>query len=165
MGFASQRAMELCVWKICLLLFTTTNIGEGHDFTLHLVSTMSFEMDLALLITFLYTVVNGLILHIPIITQLSLKLIKSLCRGTQTWVIMLGRLILFSIFLLPGWFGMLRYWLFSPNILRWVLIFIYLLFALNEICCHVHGSVFKIIFFILLLWIMIFLYLIASQLL
>jgi hypothetical protein len=110
---------------------------------------MSFEMDLALLITFLYTVVNGLIFHIPLIVQLTLKLIKSLCRGTQTWVIMFLRLILFSIFLLPGWFGMLRYWFFSPNILRLVFFSIYSSFALNVTLCYAHKSIFESTFFIL----------------
>ena len=34
------------------------------------------------------------------------------------WMIMFGRLLVFTIVLLPGWIGMLKYWFFSPNILR-----------------------------------------------
>ena len=31
---------------------------------------------------------------------------------------MFGRLMMFSTLLLPGWIGMVRYWLLSPNIIR-----------------------------------------------
>jgi prenylcysteine alpha-carboxyl methylesterase len=34
------------------------------------------------------------------------------------WIIMLVRLIIFTVVLLPGWIGMVKYWLFSPNIVR-----------------------------------------------
>lgn len=61
---------------------------------------------------------NGLLFHVPICYKLGLKLFKSLSRGTWTWVIMLGRLIIFSVLLLPGWIGMVKYWFFSPNIVR-----------------------------------------------
>ena len=61
---------------------------------------------------------NGLLFHIPICYKLGFKLLKSLSRGTWTWIIMLGRLLIFTALLLPGWIGMVKYWLFSRNILR-----------------------------------------------
>lgn len=60
----------------------------------------------------------GFLLHVPICYKLSGKLFTSLIRGTWMWMIMLGRLLVFTIVLLPGWIGMLKYWFFSPNILR-----------------------------------------------
>ena len=63
-------------------------------------------------------VLNGLLFHIPICYKLGLKLFKSLSKGTWIWMIMLGRLIIFSALLIPGWIGMVKYWLFSPNVVR-----------------------------------------------
>jgi hypothetical protein len=45
-------------------------------------------------------------------------LLSLLLRGTRTWVYMLGRLLIFTVVLTPGWIYLLRYWLFSPYILR-----------------------------------------------
>ena len=50
--------------------------------------------------------------------KLGLKLFKSLTKGTYRWVIMLARLIIFTVVLLPGWIGMVKYWIFSPKIIR-----------------------------------------------
>lgn len=61
---------------------------------------------------------NGLLFHIPICYKLGSKLFKSLIRGTWMWMIMLVRLLIFTAVLLPGWIGMVKYWLFSPNIIR-----------------------------------------------
>ena len=61
---------------------------------------------------------NGLLFHIPICYKLGLKLFKSLSKGTWIWMIMAVRLVIFSALLIPGWIGMVKYWLFSVNIVR-----------------------------------------------
>lgn len=65
-----------------------------------------------------YDFIRGLFFHVSICYKLGLKLFRSLTEGTYLWVIMLGRLIIFTVVLLPGWIGMVKYWIFSPKIIR-----------------------------------------------
>ena len=57
-------------------------------------------------------------LHASICGALVVSLLKFLICGTSTWVVMAIRLVLFATFLLSGWYGMCKYWLFSPLIVR-----------------------------------------------
>jgi prenylcysteine alpha-carboxyl methylesterase len=70
------------------------------------------------LLPVVYDFIRGLFFHVSICYKLGLKLFRSLTEGTYLWVIMLGRLIIFTVVLLPGWIGMVKYWIFSPKIIR-----------------------------------------------
>ena len=59
-----------------------------------------------------------IMLHVSICARLVLRLIWFLLFGTSTWIIMAVRLICFTALMLPGWFGMVRHWLFSPAVVR-----------------------------------------------
>lgn len=52
-----------------------------------------------------YIFFNGVFIHGPICYRLTVKLIQYLYKGSMTWIVMLVRLIFFSIFLIPGWIG------------------------------------------------------------
>lgn len=71
-----------------------------------------------LLLPLIYNFIRGLLFHVPICYKLGFKLFRSLTAGTYIWVIMLARLIIFTVVLLPGWIGMVKYWIFSPKIIR-----------------------------------------------
>ena len=51
-------------------------------------------------------------------SQEARRLTVLLLHGTSTWLYMLGRLLVYVIIMGPGWFEMLRYWLFDNKILR-----------------------------------------------
>ena len=57
-------------------------------------------------------------LHTVLCFQLTFKLINFLSRGTKTWIFMLGRLLGFVILLTPGWFNLMKFWLFDDNVIR-----------------------------------------------
>lgn len=59
-----------------------------------------------------------LIYHILVCVRNANKLLLLLVHGTRTWVFMLGRLLLFSFMLMPGWYHLLKYWFLHPLILR-----------------------------------------------
>ena len=56
--------------------------------------------------------------HMSICIRLTCSLLHFLICGTSTWIVMTVRLIMFAALLVPGWIGMLRYFLFSPSIVR-----------------------------------------------
>ena len=71
-----------------------------------------------LILPAIYNFIGGLLFHVSICYKLGVKLFRSLTGGTYIWVVMLGRLIVFTLVLIPGWIGMVKYWIFSPNIIR-----------------------------------------------
>ena len=62
--------------------------------------------------------IKQLFFHLSICIRLTCSLLNFLICGTSTWIVMTVRLILFAALLVPGWIGMLRYFLFSPSIVR-----------------------------------------------
>jgi hypothetical protein len=56
--------------------------------------------------------------HFRIIVRETRCLVSALLHGTTTWIIMLGRLLVFIVILMPGWYNLMRYWLFDSKILR-----------------------------------------------
>ena len=64
------------------------------------------------------SVVDLIIYHILVCCSNAKKLFTFLVRGTRTWIIMLGRLIIFTSVLGIGWYRLLKYWIFNPLILR-----------------------------------------------
>jgi hypothetical protein len=56
--------------------------------------------------------------HFRIVVREARRLVTALLHGTTTWIIMLGRLLVFTVILMPGWFNLMRYWLFDSKILR-----------------------------------------------
>lgn len=59
-----------------------------------------------------------IVYHALVCVRNARKLFQLLVRGTQTWVIMLFRLVLFTLVLAPGWYSLLKYFFFNPYILR-----------------------------------------------
>ncbi len=62
--------------------------------------------------------IKHVVFHIVVCYKNSRTLLSLLLRGTKTWVFMLGRLLIFTVVLTPGWLYLLKYWMFSPYILR-----------------------------------------------
>ncbi len=56
--------------------------------------------------------------HIINVFKLSFRLLGHLLVGTQTWVVMFGRLIAFTMVLMSGFLKLVYYWNFSPRIVR-----------------------------------------------
>ena len=56
--------------------------------------------------------------HIRLCWKLFLQLVHFLNAGTRTWIWVLFRLILFTLILIPGWYRMLRYYVFTATILK-----------------------------------------------
>ena len=56
--------------------------------------------------------------HFRIVSLEARRLTSLLFHGTKTWLIMLGRLLVYVIIMMPGWYELLRYWLFDDKILR-----------------------------------------------
>ena len=56
--------------------------------------------------------------HFRIVSLEARRLTGLLLHGTKTWLIMLGRLLVYVIIMMPGWYELLRYWLFDDKILR-----------------------------------------------
>jgi acetyl esterase/lipase len=66
----------------------------------------------------LLIILDAVIFHAYVCIDNGRKLVTFLIRGTKTWVIMALRLLLFTLLLAPGWYKLLRYWFFSPLIIR-----------------------------------------------
>lgn len=62
--------------------------------------------------------IDAIVYHTYVCYDNGKKLFTLLIRGTRTWVIMLFRLVLFTLLLAPGWYKLLRYWFLSPLIIR-----------------------------------------------
>lgn len=56
--------------------------------------------------------------HVFVCVENLRKLLVLLTLGTQTWIVMASRLLLFTVCLAPGWYNLLKYWIFDPFILR-----------------------------------------------
>lgn len=56
--------------------------------------------------------------HCSLVIYLTYQLGKWLVQGTNTWIIMFGRLITFTAVLLPGWCRFLYYYIFDKRIIR-----------------------------------------------
>jgi len=56
--------------------------------------------------------------HIEVCYNLTVELFAYLRKGTTTWLIMLIRLILFTLILTPAWLHLLKYWFFSRYVVR-----------------------------------------------
>jgi prenylcysteine alpha-carboxyl methylesterase len=82
------------------------------EFLLMLASMVLHVLDQAIAMARL------VVYHALVCVRNARKLWSMLVRGTQTWVIMLGRLVLFTILLAPGWYQLLKYFFFNPFILR-----------------------------------------------
>ena len=78
-------------------------------------ASKSMLSRLASLLVFLVTL--KWVAHFRIVTQEARRLTGLLLHGTKTWVYMLGRLLIYVVIMMPGWFDMLRYWLFDDKIL------------------------------------------------
>jgi hypothetical protein len=64
------------------------------------------------------SIVDLIIYHTLVVTRNASKLYSFLIRGTKTWIVMFGRLMMFTCILGIGWYRLLKYWIFSPLILR-----------------------------------------------
>ncbi len=82
------------------------------------------EMILLLVATILHILDRGIyfaqlvVYHLLICIRNARKLYFMLLNGTKTWIYMLGRLIMFTMVLAPGWYNLLKYWFFDSFILR-----------------------------------------------
>lgn len=82
------------------------------------------EMLLLLVATILHILDRGIyyaqliVFHLLVCIRNAKKLWYMLIHGTKTWIYMLGRLILFTIVLAPGWYQFLKYFFFDSFILR-----------------------------------------------
>lgn len=56
--------------------------------------------------------------QIMVLCSLFIKLVRYIIVGTQTWIVMFVRLILFVVILIPGWIELLRFWIFDPSVIR-----------------------------------------------
>lgn len=70
------------------------------------------------LISLCLSVIGSIVFHTTLCLQLFLRLFLMLLRGTRTWVFVLGRLVLFTIVLMPGFAPMLNYYFFSPSVIK-----------------------------------------------
>eukprot|EP00981_Chlorochromonas_danica_P012795 scaffold5412_cov171-Ochromonas_danica.AAC.2 len=81
-------------------------------------STLLFLGSVLQLLDKVIAIARLVVYHSLVCIRNARKLLSMLIRGTQTWVIMLFRLLTFTVILAPGWYQLLRYWLFNPFILR-----------------------------------------------
>lgn len=65
-----------------------------------------------------FNVFDLIIYHLLVVIVNARKLITFLIRGTQTWIVMTGRLFMFVCIIGIGWFRLVKYWVLSPLILR-----------------------------------------------
>ena len=75
-------------------------------------------MSLRPIVQFTFSLMKQIFLHASLCARLAIRLLDHLCRGTKTWVIMLLRLLSFTVLLTPGWYQLVMYWLFDKNIRR-----------------------------------------------
>lgn len=63
-------------------------------------------------------VIDLIFYHLLVVIVNARKLISFLVRGTQTWIIMTGRLFMFVCIIGIGWYRLVKYWVLNPLILR-----------------------------------------------
>lgn len=81
----------------------------------YVVSVLTF---LFLYLSTIWNLVESVSQHSLICLMLGKKMFEHVSRGTRTWVVMLTRLLMFTTILLPGWYKMLKFWIFSPLVIR-----------------------------------------------
>ena len=62
--------------------------------------------------------IDTVFFHINICLYYAKKLWSFLIHGTTTWMFMCWKLVVFTCVLMPGWYSLVSYWLFSPLIVR-----------------------------------------------
>ena len=61
---------------------------------------------------------SNIIFHVSLCGKHFFELIIFLRNCTRTWLYVLGKLILFTVILIPGWIQMLWYYFFHPSVLK-----------------------------------------------
>ncbi len=77
----------------------------------------SLEFILRIVVNIM-SIVDLIIYHTLVCFSNAKKLFAFLLRGTRTWIVMFGRLMIFTCVLGIGWYRLIKYWVFSPLILR-----------------------------------------------